>query len=533
MTDLDRQEVLSFISGSQGSGYAPQGGEINGILKQLHDGMGADLAELTANEEAAIKSFNALMAAKKKQVSVLSASIEEKMERVAKLGVDVANMKNDLAATQDARADDQQFLADMEKNCASKAAEWEERKKLRAEELLAIAETITVLNDDDALELFKKTLPSPSASFVQLRANKRSLLGQARRLISTTSRSGALGPRPELNFLALAMQGKKVSFDKVIKMIDSMVATLATEQTDDDQKKVYCAKEFDDSDDKKKAVERKISGLETAIAEAEDGLATVKAEIKALEDGIKALDKEVAEATEQRKQEHAEFTELIASDTAAKKLLDFAKNRLQKFYNPALYRPPPERDLTEAERITVNLGGDVPTVAPGGIANTGIAVQFTQLSSSRQSDAPAPPPETFGAYTKQGAKNTGVIGMIDLLIQDLDKDMTEGRTDEEHAQANYEALMADSAAKRSQDAKSLVQKQGAKAGLEGDLAEHADGKAAASSELTATLKYIQSMHNDCDWLLQYFGVRKEARAQEVDQLKQAKAILSGADFAML
>merc|ERR1719316_1557813 len=111
------------------------------------------------------------------------------------------------------------------------------------------------------------------------------------------------------------MQGKKMSFDKVIKMIDSMVATLATEQTDDDQKKTYCAKVFDDSDDKKKAIERKISGLETAIAEAEDGLATVKAEIKALEDGIKALDKEVAEATEQRKQEHAEFTELIASDT--------------------------------------------------------------------------------------------------------------------------------------------------------------------------------------------------------------------------
>eukprot|EP00812_Abedinium_dasypus_P008788 NODE_2523_length_919_cov_509.094907.p1 GENE.NODE_2523_length_919_cov_509.094907~~NODE_2523_length_919_cov_509.094907.p1 ORF type:complete len:245 (-),score=80.75 NODE_2523_length_919_cov_509.094907:171-884(-) len=235
-------------------------------------------------------------------------------------------------------------------------------------------------------------------------------------------------------------------------------------------------------------------------------------------------------ATEQRQAEHKEFTELIASDTAAKQLLGFAKNRLNKFYNPALYKPPPERDLTEAQRITVNLGGDVPTVAPGGIAETGIAVQFTQLSSS---EAPAPPPETFGAYTKQGQKNTGVVAMIDLLIQDLDKDMTEGKTDEEHAQANYETLMADSAAKRSQDAKSLAQKQSAKAGLEGDLAENADGKAAANTELTATLKYIQSVHNDCDWLLKYFDVRKEARAQEVDQLKQAKAILSGADFSML
>eukprot|EP00811_Abedinium_folium_P026059 NODE_3781_length_1986_cov_11.393222.p1 GENE.NODE_3781_length_1986_cov_11.393222~~NODE_3781_length_1986_cov_11.393222.p1 ORF type:complete len:524 (-),score=151.27 NODE_3781_length_1986_cov_11.393222:60-1631(-) len=467
---------------------------------------------------------------KKKQVAVLAASIEDKLEHVAKLGVDVANMKNDLAATQDARADDQQFLADMDKNCATKAAEWEERKKLRAEELLAIADTIKVLNDDDALDLFKATLPSPAASLLQMQASKHSLLERARLLVGAASQKGALGPRPELNFLAYAMQGKKVNFDKVFKMIDDMVVLLGNEQTEDDAKKAYCAKAFDDSDDKKKSLERTISGLETAIAEAEESLATVKVEIKALEDGIKALDKEVAEATEQRQAEHKEFTELIASDTAAKKLLGFAKNRLNKFYNPALYKPPPERDLTEAERITVNLGGDVPTVAPGGIAGTGIAVQFTQLSSSV---APAPPPETFGAYTKQGQKNTGVIAMIDLLIQDLDKDMTEGKTDEEHAQASYETLMADSAAKRSQDAKSLAQKQSAKAGLEGDLADHADGKASADKELAATLKYIQSVHSECDWLLQYFNVRKEARAQEVDQLKQAKAILSGADFSML
>merc|ERR1719163_2295471 len=92
-------------------------------------------------------------------------------------------------------------------------------------------------------------------------------------------------------------------------------------------------------------------------------------EIAALEAGIKALDKAVAEATEQRKVEHEDFVEELAANNAAKDILSIAKNRLNKFYNPKLFKPPPKRELTEAERITVNNGGTLaPTAAPGGIA---------------------------------------------------------------------------------------------------------------------------------------------------------------------
>merc|ERR1712072_1459439 len=94
----------------------------------------------------------------------------------------------------------------------------------------------------------------------------------------------------------------------------------------------------------------------------------------ALQDSIKALDKAVAEATEQRQEENEDFQELTASDSAAKELLGFAKNRLNKFYNPKLYKPPPKRVLSEEDTIVVNMGGTLaPTAAPGGIAGTGIA----------------------------------------------------------------------------------------------------------------------------------------------------------------
>merc|ERR1719316_2672974 len=124
----------------------------------------------------------------------------------------------------------------------------------------------------------------------------------------------------------MAIHGKKIGFDKVIKMIDNMVVALKKEQDDDDQKKEYCLKQFDFAEDKKKGLAQTVSDLETSIEEAKEGVATLKDEIEALEAGIKKLDKSVAEATEQRKAEHEDFTELMASDSAAKELLKFAMN---------------------------------------------------------------------------------------------------------------------------------------------------------------------------------------------------------------
>merc|ERR1719345_371967 len=123
-------------------------------------------------------------------------------------------------------------------------------------------------------------------------------------------------------------------------MIDDMTANLKVEQQDDNDKKEYCNMQFDTADDKKKGLERSVSNLEKSIEKAKEGVATLAGEIKALEEGTIALDKSVAEATEQRKEENADYTELIASDAAAKELLGFAKNRLNKFYNPKLYKAP-------------------------------------------------------------------------------------------------------------------------------------------------------------------------------------------------
>lgn len=534
MLESDRQEIVAFLSGQQGGEYAPASGEIVGILKQMTDEMFKDQEELSATEVEAVRVYEALMSAKKKEVAALSTSIEEKMARVAELGVEIQTMKGDLDDTSAGLTEDKAFLADLEKGCTSKTAIHEEEKKARADELVALADTIKVLNDDDALELFKKTLPSASSSFLQTQVSVAAVRSRAQAILSSVRVRIPHGQgRHRLDFIALALHGKKIGFDKVLALIDELVATLKSEQADDDHKKEYCAVQLDAADDKKKSLERSLADLETVIEDTKEGVDNVAHEIEALKVGIAALDKSVAEATEQRKAEVAGYKELMASNTAAKELLLFAKNRLHKYYSPKLYKPAAKRELSSGDRIFENEGGFIPTAAAGGIAGTGISALLQLASGTHRRQALPPAPEVAAAYAKKSEESGGVLAMLDLLITDLDKDMTAATTEEKDAQEDYAKFMADARDKRAEDSKSLTDKEAARADLESSLEQSGAEKKSEAQELMGAAKYIHSLHAECDWLLQYFDVRKDARAEEVEALGRAKAVLSGADFSLL
>merc|ERR1719453_1612209 len=527
LADVDRQDVLAFLSNSED--YAPASGQIVGILKTLEDEMTKELADTTAAEDAAIKTYEELTAAKQKAAGALTAQIEEKSVRFGDVSVEISTMKNDLEDTTEAVAEDTKFAADLEKQCATKEAEWDERCKLRSEEILAIADTIKILNDDDALELFKKTLPGASSSFVQIEVTSAAMRAKALELINQARHRPHRSQK--LDFIALALHGKTAGFDFVIKMMEDMIANLKKEQEDDDAKKEYCLKEFDAAEDKKKELETKISDLETAIADAEEAIMTLKTEIEALDDGIKALDKSVVEATEQRKEENEDFTATTAANTAAVELIGMAKNRLNKFYNPKLYKAPPKREITADEQNVLAAGGTLaPTVAPGGIAGTGIG--FVQIQMHRNDAAPPPPPETFGAYTKS-EESGGIISMMDTMITDMDKEMKEAEYEEKDAQKDYEQMMKDSAEKRAEDSKTMTDKQSALAGVEGELEQHKSDKMSTGKQLQETMLYTARLHGDCDFLLQNYDARKEARNAEMESIRDAEDTLKGAEYSLV
>jgi len=523
MIPADRDLLASFLS--EGEGYAPKSGEIVGVLKTMHDEMTKDFADANAEENSAIASFESLVAAKKKEIQALTKAIEAKTMRIGELGVKLAQMENDLEDTNEGLAEDKKFLAHLDKNCELKKAEWAEYKKMEAMEMVALADTIKILNDDSALELFKKTLPSGASSFVQVGVSSAAMRKRALNAFKS-ARSGRKSD-PRLDLIEMAMHGGKMGFDKIIKMIDSLVVDLKAEQGVDEDKKSYCLAEFDKAEDKKKGLELDIADLEKAIEDAKESVSTLKAEIEALEDGIKKLDKSVAEATTTRKEEHDDYVETLAANTAAKDLLAFAKNRLQKFYNPKLYKAPPKRQLSQEDQITVSMGGTLaPTAAPGGIAGTGIGL--AQVGA-----APPPPPEANLAYKKSGEESGGVLAMIDLLVADLDKDNQVMEVEEKDGQKDYETFMSDASEKRALDSKAITDKEAAKAETQTELESNTETKKSKTIEAMETAKYIAGLHEECDWLLKYYDARKSARTGEIDALGKAKSVLSGADYSLL
>jgi len=500
LLDVDRQDLASFLAGGDSEGYAPASGAITGILKQMTDTMQKSLDEATATEEAAVSTFDSLIKAKTDEVNALTAAIEDKTKRVGELGVSIVQMKGDLSDSEAALVADTKFLAELKTSCSTKEAEWAIIVKSRSEEMLALADTIKILNDDDALEMFKKTLPGASASLVQVQVSNKASIKHALALLET-ARGNKKDDRQKIDFIMLALRGKTEGFEKVIKLIDNMVKLLGEEQADDDNKKEYCLMQFDFTDDKKKELERSVGKLETAIEDAKEGIASLTTDIQGLNDGIVALDKSVAEATEQRKEENDDYKTLIQSDSAAKDILAFAKNRLNKFYNPKLYKPDG-------------------------------ASSFMQISSHGKAD-PGPAPEAPKAFKKNSEGGTGVIGMIDTLIKDLDTEITEAETEERLSQEEYEELMADSAAKRASDSKSVTEKEGVKANTEAALAADESELKDTKGELMATVEYEAALHAECDWLIKFYDMRKEARTGEIDSMKKAKAVLSGADFSLV
>jgi len=529
MASVDREDVLSFLSvDSDDKEDTPGSMQIVGILNTMAEEMQKEIAEAEEEEAKSIADHQALVAAKKKEIDALSKMIEQKLQRVGDLAVEITQNKNDLSETKDALSEDSKFAADLKSSCGTKEAEWQVTVKNRQEEILALSETIKVLNDDDALDLFKKTLPGAGASsFLQIQVTTAEMRASALEALRSSRTN-----HPGIDVIMLALSNKKEGFEDVIAHVDKLSAQLQVEQKEDDDKKAYCEIELDVGDDKKKSTEHDIGDINTAIAKAEESISGLGEDIEALTKGIKALDQSVTESTEQRKQENEDYSELMANDNTAKQVIEFARNRLNKFYNPKLYKAPPKRELTEEQRITLGMGGTLaPTAPPGGVAGTGIGASFLQMSARR--GAPPPPPDTFGAYSKKAEESGGVLQMMDLLIKDLEKEMAGAGVDEKNAQADYEKFLKDAADKRAKDSKLVSEKEGAKAETQSALEGFKEDKKSAEKNLAATIDYIQSLHHDCDFLMKFFGLRKQARDQELDALSKAKAVLNGADYSFL
>jgi len=535
----DRQAIMSFMS--QSGDYVPQSGQIVGILKNMKDEMDKSLGGIVSEEEVGAASYTDLKVAKTKEIQALNDSIESKTKRSGELAVSIVSAQNANDDASDEMEASKKFFVNLEVTCKEKAEAMESRTKTRNEEVAAISQAISVLNDDDALDIFKGSLNSPKApgaALLQVAGGPKvadDKVAVAKKAVEEVKKAVSKKASPAVSLLVQSVLSKlsnktSVDFTSVVKMIDDMVKLLQKEQKDDSTHRDWCNGEFDQSGDEKKDLSLKVEALVSSISELRDEIASLAGSIGNAKGRIADIDTSVAEATAQRKQEHAEYTQMVQLNQAAIQLIFKAKNKLQKFYNPGQYVDNSTRELTREEQLAVAAGGTVDnSAAPQYISGTTQSVNFIQLKNNA---APPPPPETFGAYQNKGQKSNSIMSLMDMLTKELETDVQAAEHDEKTANKEYSELVADAQESRSGEVKSITGMEGNKANLENVLEETKREHIIKNDQLQQTQTYIGELHQSCDFIMNNFALREESRTKEVEGLKNAKAVLNGASFSL-
>jgi len=417
-----------------------------------------------------------------------------KEEKRTHLGQELADIlfkfsqaKRDLENTEAALDADQKFLAETMKGCDKEDAEYAKRSKIRADEITAISETLAILTGDAARSLFDKTI-----SFVQLGAVRNSeALAAQERAKKSAMQSILTAAKKSKNWAlaALAVQVNLDAFTKVKKAMDMMLAELKAEQKAEYEKNDECKKELDVTEDKIKDATWTKEDLDTKHLELTNAIKTLSTDIAALNHEVAEMEVTLKEAGEQRKAENEAFQQSIADQRATIRILQMAMARLKKFYTAGVKLvdihhhapPPPKSSVTDAYEINANSGG--------------------------------------------------VMQLLSTIIADAESVEIELKLTEQNQQKNYAEFAQMTTDTIEADRNAISEKQEQLSTAQGELSETEEAQLANDGTLAKLNELLTGIHTDCDWLIKYFDIRQKSRAEEMNAIENAKAILSGADYS--
>jgi len=467
--------------------YNSRSGSIFGVLSEMQDEFARNLAAAQREELDALIAFQHLRAAKEAEIEAATRQKEQKEAELADLLQRVAQAKEDLEATKEAMASDQQFLIDLEKSCTNQAEEYASRVKARSLEITAIAETLTILTADDSRDLFGKTI-----SFLQVLSRTEAQAQQRAKNKAVVHLFSEARKNKDWVLASLAVRAQLDSFSKVKVMMDKMVAELKEQQKAEYEKWEFCKQEIDKTEDSIKEATEENDDLHELKTKLENTIATLTNEITQLKEEVAATEISLKIAGKQRKEENLIFQASVSDQRATIQILQKAQTRLQQFYNK---------------------GGSL-----------------AQLGAHQEPGAPvAPPPPTPAPYSKT-ANAGGVMQLLAKIIADAAGDEAVMVKSEQSSQESYAVFAKDTANSIQANRASIMEKTEASAKASADLSATEEAILGREKELATLADLLKSQHLDCDFLLKYFDIRQKARTEEMDSIVEAKAILSGADF---
>lgn len=455
--------------------YAPQSGEIFGILGNMKDTFEANLSQSQKDEQSAQAVFEELKMTKTEQIADAKKILASKQTLKAQTDDDNASAQEDKLDTEDSLSADQKYLMDLKEKCSATDAEWDQRQHTRAEEIKAVSEAITILSGDDARDLATSTF---NPSFMQFN-NRETAAAQLLRRVATKTNSQAMSQ--------LAARVGLDSFQRVKAAIDEMITSLLKEKDDEIKHKDFCNKEFNSNDQETTLKKNQHNKLESEIDNLKVQIKTLTEEIEATQTQMDELKVQIKRGGEIREKENLDFQAVVKDQRATKLMLNNALDKLKGFYQKK-------------------------------------AKAFLQ----QQPVGPASP-AGFKSYSNQSGAG-GVMSLIEQVIADTKVAEAEAVAAEKDAQVTYEAFVRDSNDDISAKTQTVVDKTKRKADKETELSQKKDDLSTTQDEIEQLSTYAASLHKSCDFVIKNFDIRQTARDEEVEGLRQAKSILSGADF---
>jgi hypothetical protein len=480
-----KQILNSFLQQPAGfQSHASQSGQIFGIMKQMKETF-MDNADVAVKEEAQkAQSFAQLKKAKEEEIAAAKKQAQDKTTQKAETDQLNVEAQENLEDTNAKLAADRQFLADLNTKCAATDEENDARTKARNDEIAAVSEAIKILNHDSSFDLFGKTMNTPS--FVQVSSN-------SRRAQVTALLRRAAEKTGDQQLASLAVEAKLDAFTKVKAAIDAMIKDLNTQQKDEVDHRDWCIEEFAGNDKSTAATNQEKAGLEATMEELQASTQRLTRELKEAAQAIADSQVQMKRATDDRGAANAEFQQVAADQRATQAVLQRAYDRLKQYYNPDV----------KVKGFNALVQQPVP----------GAEV--------------APAPAEFKEFNKNKGGNR-VLSMLETILADSKQMEKEAIQDEQDQTRAYEDFIKDSNDQITALQKAISDKTGAKARADSEHIQASKDHGHAKSELATLSDYSQELHRSCDFVIDNFETRQAARAQEVEALRQAKAILSGA-----
>jgi len=495
LTPGQRKGVDSFLQSKApftGS-YSSQSGQIVGILKNMRDTFKANLASAISTEKSSKAAHGKLMTTLLAAHDDMTTSYDDKQELLGSNDDELATKKEQLAEAENQKASDEEFLEKLTVTCDEKEKDYNQRKVLRANEDAAIAETISILNSDEAFASFGKTdaTSTGATGFIQLRSvsvhhpNKVALADEVSKVLTKS------GSKRLTKIVASLKKGNP--FTTILKQIDEMLDLIEKEGRADQDNLNWCNSERTDNDadltDKNAQIDTldgEIETLKTTIDDPETGL---KTQIKSTEDSLITCVQTQKTETTDRVEANLMYQGDVKNLVAAEAILEKALKALKKYYDKL------------AEQMAAEAA-------------------FMQAGRKRMHEDPAPP-ETFGNFEGQSTKGNSAIDMITFILTSTQKEETEAHTDEETAQHAYEDSMTTLKDEEAGSEESLAELQKTLAEKEEELIMKTEEHKKTTKDRDSVENYLEKIKKGCDFITTNFEERESNRATEAEALGRA------------